>query len=239
MQHVLEDVCGLILLIFGSQCWPSRAGVIAVPFAGMKTLCVAANYAAGMWQRWASSACRTADGETSLGSASRLTVWARGLLVSVLAADWSGCLLVRLWWTGEVTNVQPPRLSSCVHKREFHICASHLNIYFIYVHWTLCGNNLIQVKTMRIIWWTVLLIQLHSQTKYDIQWGTRARNHVFGTIKGIYSFKLSEKDSRFFLQSKNITYMSYSITRSMWEHLFYFNSYQISLFLADLLYCQS
>lgn len=49
------------------------------PVVGMKTLCTAANYAAGMWQSWASSAswtAWTADGETSLGSVSHLTVWA-------------------------------------------------------------------------------------------------------------------------------------------------------------------
>lgn len=191
MQHVLEDDCGLILLIFivslpsHLQGWKHCARLLTMPLA-----CGSAEPP----QRAEQLMVRPA-------SALRL-VWLsepRGLLVSVLAADWSGCLLVRLWWTGEVTNVQPLRFSSCVHKREFHICASHLNIYFIYVHWTLCGNNLIQAKTMRTIWWTVLLIQLHSQTKYYIQWGTRGRNHVFGTIKGIYSFKLSEKDSQFFL----------------------------------------
>lgn len=106
------------------------------PVVGMKTSRTAANYAAGMWQSWASSASWTswtADGETSLGSASRLTVWAWacrcqcsqliGPAVSLYGYGNQGRSRMCTRWGSQ----------RCVHKQEFHICASHFSIYFIYV----------------------------------------------------------------------------------------------------------
>lgn len=164
------------------------------PVVGMKTLCSAASYAAGMWQPWACLAswtAWTADGETSLGSASRLTVWAWACRCrcSQLIGP-----AVSLYGYG---NQERSRMCSWGSQAAFtnrsSIYVRHLNIYFIDVR-----ELYVVILSFTQGWCTYLmdclLIRLHFQIKYCIQWDTRRRNHVFGPIKGIYTFKPSEKD---------------------------------------------
>lgn len=195
MWDFLQDILYFSVIEFCSylsNCGDSQAGVVAVAYCGNENIVHGCELC-----RWYVAALSLLSELNSLNSwqweQPRLCVssdcLSRGLPVSVLAADWSGCLLVRLWYPGEgheCAAAEVPKL--CSQTGVPYMCQPLKHIFHLRT-WTLCGNTGIHARMMHIFdglfcWYNFISreIIVYSETK--------GKESCFW----IYTLRPSEKD---------------------------------------------